>query len=86
MRCNETEQMIHLLCAFEGLMMNPSPSEQVLYDCFKETKTSLVQLHDLVVEEYNSSFWKHSNQENMPAAIMLISALKKILHRQGIQL
>ena len=83
MRYNETDQVIHLLGAFEGLMMNPSPSEQVLYECFKETKTSLVQLHNLVLEEYNSSFWKHSNQENMPAAIMLISALKKYCIAKG---
>ena len=69
MRYNETDQMIHLLGAFEGLMMNPSPSEQVLYKCFKEV--------------YNSSFWKHSNQENMPAAIMLISALKKYCIAKG---
>ena len=34
-------------------------------------------------QEYNSSFWTHSNQENMPAAIMLISALKKYCIAKG---
>ena len=82
-RYDEREQMIHLLGAFEGLMMNPSPNEMKVYDCFRETKISLVQIHELVVEEYNSSFWKHSNQQNVPASIILLSALETFCIAKG---
>jgi hypothetical protein len=80
---NEREQMIHLVGAFEGLMIDPSPHEVKLFDCFKETKTDIVQLHELVVENYNLSFWKHSNQDNIPASIVLLSALKTYCIAKG---
>ena len=80
---NEREQMIHLLGVFEGLMTDPSPEEAMLYNCFRETKTSLVQVHELVVEEYNSSFWKHSNQENVPSSIVLLAALEVFCIAKG---
>mgnify|MGYP001217003089 CR=1 FL=1 len=80
---DEREQKIHLLGAFEGLMINPSPNEITLYGCFRDTKINADQLHELVVEEYNSSFWKHSNQENVPASAVLLSALKQFCIAKG---
>ena len=76
-------QMVHLLGAFEGLMINPGPEEMKLYECFTETKINLLQLHELVAEEYDSSYWKHSNQENVAATIILISALKRFCIAKG---
>ena len=80
---DEREQKIHLLGAFEGLMINPSPCETTLYECFRNTKTNVDQLHELVVEGYNSSFWKHSNQENIPASVVLLNALQQFCVAKG---
>lgn len=82
-RYDQQGQMVHLLGAFEGLMINPGPEEMKLYECFTETKINLLQLHELVAEEYNSSYWKHSNQENVAATIILISAMKRFCIAKG---
>ena len=64
---NDASQMIYLLGVWEGLMIDPQTLEQELYTCYKETGVGWDKIYDLVREQYNSSFWKDSNQTNAPS-------------------
>lgn len=80
---NDASQMIYLLGVWEGLMIDPQTLEQELYTCYKETGVGWDKIYDLVREQYNSSFWKDSNQTNAPSGIMLLVGLKEYCIAKG---
>ena len=80
---DDANQMIYLLGVWEGLMIDPQTFEQELYTCYEETGVGWDKIYDLVVEQYNSSFWKDSNQANAPSAIMLLVGLKEYCIAKG---
>jgi hypothetical protein len=80
---NVEQQYFYMLGVFEGLMVDPGLREQTLYLCWYETKTTYDVLYDLVLENYESSFWKHSDQENIGVAVVLMSALEQYCVAKG---
>ena len=85
------QQNAYLIGAFE-VIITSEPDEplhtykSVLWQCYKQEKFDADFMRELVVEEYQSSFYKHSNQENIGAGTMLLSALEKFCRAKGFEL
>lgn len=82
------QQGAYLLGAFEMLLIG-EPDEPLqaykitLWKCYQQEKFDVALMHELVTESLNSSFWKHSNQENVGAGIHLLSAIKEFCRAKG---
>ena len=90
-RLTQEQQNIYLVGAFE-MILTGEPGEPlhtykaVLWQCYEQEKFDADFMRELVVEEYQSSFYKHSNQENIGAGTILLSALEKFCRAKGFEL
>jgi len=84
------QQNIYLIGAFE-VILTGEPDEplhtykSVLWQCYEQEKFDSDFMRELVVEEYQSSFYKYSKQENIGAGMILLTALEKFCRAKGFE-
>lgn len=84
------QQGAYLIGAFEMILTGEPNAplqqyKQTLWQCYEQEKFDVQLMLELVQESYESSFWRHSNQENVGAGLVLQAAMTEYCIAKGFE-